>query len=542
MLAWNVVKNCVYALFENKSNDMAAKGGVFIRSTKSENDIIEACINLIQNSDSGGEIIMARMDETFGGVIVYLNTDEIVQELICKQFLFETGDDLSTIYPLTTHLTVHHAIVSTTEEMEKLIEELRNIFQVTLGPVLKISKIPFSELHPDIGTGNWRVLLDVPEIEELDVYKKSGLPDNMTIKVPGVHERLRITFFCTKCKKDGHTQWRCTESIKDEIEVVSDSVRREDSTVETPSKPSSGFLIRDREEEDREREVASKNKPLLKIKNIREFVSEIGKEEVRNYCDSVHLKDRKDIKKEVGESSSSGRNSAMKRQLVSGRGDREPNSKRAHISSMIEEDSHSENLPNASSTTNDADAIEILNEVLPLTPFKNKLNYFPLPLTGGLVTRNSVDDSVSTSNQPAPTVDTIQSELPSTDENDSDSNQGPARAKPVKQRKKPAQGIPIVIPDRIKKIILEIEDGVLDVEQLTAFFNHVKKKSRPSSFAKMYTTDVTGLKKQLGEIKRRYYMIPERGTNVEIQFMKWFVNILDRFDGAPSTRKKKATA
>ncbi|GBM72910.1 hypothetical protein AVEN_68489-1 [Araneus ventricosus] len=540
MLAWNVVKKFVYAFFENKSNDMAAKFGIFIRSTKSDDDIIEACSNLIQNSNSGGRITAVRKDKTYGGVKVYLNGNDIVQELIGKQFLFETGHDLSTIHPLTTHLTVHDAIVSTTEE--EFIGELRYIIQEALGPVLKISKVPVSKLHPDIGNGNWRVLLDVPEIEDLDVYKKSGLPVNLTVKVPGVHGRLPITFYCTKCDKDGHTQWRCSENIEDETKAVSDSVKREDSTVATPSKPSSGFFIRDREDESREREVTPKNKPLLKIKNIKKFESEIGKEEVRNYCDSVHLKDSKDIKKEIGESSSSGINSEIKRRLFSGRDDREPNSKRARISPMIDDDNHSENLPKASSTTNDADSLEIPCGSSPSTPFKNQPNHFPFPSVGGLLTRNSVDDSVTTSNQPAPTVDTIKSELPSTDENDSDINQAPSRAKPVRQRKKPAQGIPIVIPDRIKNIILEIEDGVLNVEQLTAFFNHVKKKSKPCSFAEMYTSDVAGLKKQLGEIKRKYYMIPERGTNVEIQFMKWFVNILDRFDGTPSTRKKKAKA
>ncbi|XP_055936468.1 uncharacterized protein LOC129966110 [Argiope bruennichi] len=513
---------------------MATNFGIFIRSTKSNDDIIEACNNLMKHSNLDGRILTVRSGKTYGGVKVFLNGDAIVQELLEKQFLYETGDDLSTIHPLRTHLTVHDAIISSTEE--EFIEELRNIIQEALGPVLKISKIPFSKQYPDIGNGNWRVLLDVPEIEDLDIFKKSGLPDDFTIKVPGVHGRLSVTFYCTKCDKDGHTQWRCPRSLNDNMEDNSESLKEEDSTANTPKRSMSGFFIRDRDEESKESKSAPKTKPLLKRKRIEEFEKEIGKEEVRNFCDSFQLKNSSNIKKEVGESSSS----TMTRPVRSENDDikRETHAKRARFSPMNEDDSQPENIPKASSTTDDANCLEILFESSPSTS-KNQPHYVSSE-SGALFTRNSVDDSVSTSNEHLPTAD-IKSDLPSTDENDSDSNLGPSasRSKPVRQRKKPAQDTPIVIPDRIQKIISEIDDGVLGVEPLTAFFNHVKKKSKPCSFAEMYTSNVAGLKKQLDEIKRRYYMIPERGTKEEIQFMKWFVNIINRFDGTPNTRKRK---
>lgn len=125
----------------------------------------------------------------------------------------------------------------------------------------------------------------------------------------------------------------------------------------------------------------------------------------------------------------------------------------------------------------------------------------------------------------------VKRELSTTD--DEDSNPTPA----TKKKKKTMQLLDVVIPDRIRDIISGMPEGVLDVRQLEAFFNHVKKKSRPSDFAKMYTDDVEGLHSQLVAVSRLYYMSPNVGSKADIQFMKMLGNVLKRFYNTASQRR-----
>ncbi|GFW61947.1 uncharacterized protein TNCV_4669721 [Trichonephila clavipes] len=514
---------------------MAANYGVFIRSTQNNDEIIAACNNLIKDTKSGGRILKVRTDTIYGGLKVYFSEESLIQELLQKQFLYESGD-LSTIHPLISHLTVHDVSFSTTEE--KFVENLRKKIRDDLGPVLEVSKIPFSKQYPDIGSGNWRVTLDIPEIEDLEIFKKVGLPDDFSINIPETLERSSVTFHCVRCDNDGHSQWRCKVkkggSQVDVLRSISQSIKKEDSP--EPTRPR--FFIRDLQEE-QEKDSSSKSKPLLARKKIREFESTIGKEEASRYCNSFPLAENI-VKTEITDSIE--RKFPVKRPLSSDEveNDNEPSAKNPAISFQNKIPVHKgidsiiDNYSKASSTTKDDSEIEVIHELTPSTSSKDKPN---VSRSVERTSKHSAEDSVSTSNQPEAIVcEETKSKLPSLDGNDSDSNS----TIPARKRRKPTQGIPVVIPERIKGIINNIPGNVLNVVQLEAFLNHVKKKSKPCTFAKIYTPDVEGLKRQLEEISRQYYLIPERGTNEELQFMKWFGNTLQRYDGAPTmTRKRK---
>ncbi|GFT34208.1 uncharacterized protein NPIL_504291 [Nephila pilipes] len=518
------VRNVIFSIHNDTPNEMAATCGVFIRSDQSHDKIIAACNNLINDTTPGGKILSVKKKTIYGGWKVYLNEESVVQKLIRKQFLYKSGD-LSTIHPLVTHLTVHDAEFSTPEE--KFIENLREKIRDDLGPVREVSKIPISLQHPDVGDGNWRVILDVPEIEDLDIFQKVGLPDNYSIDVPETIEKSSVTFHCTSCGKDGHSQWRCfVKNERDEDSDISQSIK-EPSEPSTPtSSKKQEFFIRDREEE--RQDLISKSKPLLPRKKIREFESTIGKEEASRYCRSFPVADSI-VKKETEGRKSSGKQSSPPDEEDENRG---PPAKKASVSFEgvtidTDDDCLVENFSKASSTTNDHSLFDIGCESMPSTP--HKLNVNRSTFAEGS-SKHSAEDSVSTSNQP----EAVKSELPSIEGNDSDSNCATPR-----KRKKPTQGIPVVIPERIKQLINDMERKALDVKKLEAFLNHVKKKAKPRDIAAFYTDQVDDLKKQLEEILRQYYEIPVRGNNEEIQFMKWFQNTVQRFDGVPSTRKKK---
>ncbi|GFY55276.1 uncharacterized protein TNIN_369061 [Trichonephila inaurata madagascariensis] len=515
---------------------MAANYGVFIRSTQNNDEIIAACNNLIKDTKSGGRILKVRTDTIYGGLKVYFSEESLIQELLEKQFLYEPGD-LSTIHPLISHLTVHNVSFSTTEE--KFVENLRKKIRDDLGLVLEVSKIPFSKQYPDIDSGNWRVTLDIPEIEDLDIFKKVGLPDKYSIDIPETLERSSVKFHCVRCDNDGHSQWRCEvkkgDTQADVHRSISQSIKKEDSS--EPSPPTKQrFFIRDLQEE-QEKDSSSKSKPLLARKKIREFESTIGKEEASRYCNSFSLAET--IVKKEAEDSVEGK-FPVKRPLSSDEDENDESSaKKPAISFQNKIPVHKgndhliDNYSKASSTTKDDSEIEIIHELTPSTSSMNKPN---ANRSVERTSKHSAEDSVSTSNQPEAIVcEETKSKLPSLDGNDSDSNS----ATPTRKRRKPTQGIPVVIPERIKGIINNIPGNVLNVVQLEAFLNHVKKKSKPCTFAKIYTPDVEGLKRQLEEISRQYYLIPERGTNEELQFMKWFGNTLQRYDGAPTTTRKR---
>ncbi|GBM43461.1 hypothetical protein AVEN_245563-1 [Araneus ventricosus] len=334
-------------MFSVRTNRHETENGIFIRSTKSYNVIIETFKDLIQNSMPDGKITLEIISEKYGGVEIYLNRDDVVQELLGKRFLLnETGDVLFTIHPLTTQLIIRGAVFSI-EEYD-FIGKLMVIIHDTLGPVLEICKIPSSEPQLDIWYCNWGVLLDVPDIEDLDDFKRVGLPDDFKITVPGVYGMLSVNFYCARCEKDGHTRWRCFESIGIKTKSVSKYSQEKHLTIESPCTPFSRFSIPNHEEENKERDITSKISPLTKSKNNREFRSRIENEPIyRNI-----LQER--VSSNSHKTSFYSSNSTMKRLLFPERDypNSESQPKRACISPMNDDHGQSDNSSETSSVTN----------------------------------------------------------------------------------------------------------------------------------------------------------------------------------------------
>lgn len=62
------------------------------------------------------------------------------------------------------------------------------------------------------------------------------------------------------------------------------------------------------------------------------------------------------------------------------------------------------------------------------------------------------------------------------------------------------------MPPCIRQIVLEVKNGVLDVDGIEAFINHSQNETNVFGFARQfYSDDVGGIRQQLEEISRRYY-------------------------------------
>ncbi|GBO03441.1 hypothetical protein AVEN_147451-1 [Araneus ventricosus] len=233
------------------------------------------------------------------------------------------------------------------------------IIHDTLGLVLEICKIPSSEPQPDIWYCNWGVLLNVPDIEDLDDFKRVGLPDDFKIRVPGVYEMLSVNFYCARCEKDGHTRWRCFESIDTKTKSVSKSSQEKHLTIESPCAPPSRFSIPNQEEENKEGDITPKISPLTQRKNNRGFRNKIENEPIyRNI-----LPER--VSSNSDKTSFYSSNSTMERLLFPERDypNSESQSKRACISPMNDYHGQSDNSSKNSSTTDESRDRDIFEEL-----------------------------------------------------------------------------------------------------------------------------------------------------------------------------------
>ncbi|KAG8187245.1 hypothetical protein JTE90_020673 [Oedothorax gibbosus] len=463
--------------------------GIFIRSTQDDLTIIEKCKNLLASIQSDTKILHVHRDEDRGGLKVVFDTDSSVAQLLQRKDL----DVTSTIHALTTALIVHEAFPNDEEEFKASI---RNKMATK---VLDIKKVPLSAKYPEIGTGKWIIILDVPEIEDLDEFKLMGLPENMLLlKLPNNDCKLKVEFYCRLCQKGGHVPRRCSEAPTpsfSNLEQIASPKKSSSSKknvhspgtssintipigrffqktppkIGIPPKPMqpSGFRIRDIAEERNE----SLLKSLTDKRNIKDFKVELGTEEVKR---SLHI--LQDVKKEKHDT----------------------------------EDQYSLNgcsSATASSTSKDRDDMKIVYES-PGSRLRPEYIQNP-PEIENQVTTTNCKRRLSYKNN---------------------SNQDP-------QARKKLRILPVVIPDGIRQIISGIPEQVLDIQKLEAFFTHAKKKSRPLEIVKMYTSDAEGFKRQLVEISRKYYMSPNVGSNADIQFVKMLQGVLKRFKNPPPTPK-----
>ncbi|XP_055950694.1 uncharacterized protein LOC129984766 [Argiope bruennichi] len=480
----DVVKRFFHTALEKI--DMDAKKGVFIHSAENPDDIIKACKDLIQSCISGGKIEAAVPDDKYGGIKLYLNRDEVVQKFLSRRFLLkENGETLATIHPLTTQLIVRDAkILIEEEKFEKFMLFILDNLDIKYHQILKISNIPFSEHHPDVLTTDLRIILDIPEIEDLYVFKDVGLPKDLEIPTGTGNEMISLNFYCPTCKKGGHTSWSCPKRIGSEVAL--NSSPEKPSNAEAPHTPKSRNSIPSHKKENT-KEVNTPEVTLPPEKmDVSKFEGKVGKEEVR-YYNIFYPNTPGSSNKKVGVSSSS----TMKRSLFHKDDQKnESNSKKARTSLINNGQEQSEEISKNGNSENDIYVIQpsaSTKKVQHLNPTSERFEIYNVN-SGGI-----------------------------------SPNPGPSSL----------QVFSVSIPPRIKEMWIPL-CGFQSIEQFEPFLDHAKKRTNLRKLAILYDVNFDELKQHLNHLRKAYYNEKKSGNNEvckeEKEFMDWFGGLVDRMN------------
>ncbi|XP_035207981.1 uncharacterized protein LOC118182705 [Stegodyphus dumicola] len=483
--------------------DSYANYGILIRSDNSSDRFKGECISQLLQICKGG-IARVVNDTKYDGFRIYFKNKASVTAVLNRRSLTVSGHSIF-MYPLITHLTIHN--VDAHHDVQKdLYEQL----QSCLGSVLNVSEVPL-EKHPEVGSGNWRAVLEIPEAEDLEVFRKKGLPNEMFLKLPYLKDNLKVTFFCSNCKMNGHVLQKCTKQ-----DTVQDCI--------TEKKVLSS------------KELNEAAKAEL-LGNVQVFASQVGEEEVKRHSEEYSTVDVQHSKRKrpSGQNSGIDLTSRIKIELE----DTVPFKSSANnvTASQFSRNNSGDDVrfdlhPKASSTTADDDEIQVLSDCQIADQVKRAT--IETTWSNAARKRNSEDDRNSlnapTSSQPETVTQTANAHSSNTAVTEPPT--------PTRRRAPPVGRIEIPPNSRVEECIREA-GGKLSKSELEAFFQHVKKKGNVSKIARQYTDDVKRLKEQLSRIVHIYYHSPLTGTKQDRVFMKWLQQLVERFDGVPVSRRDK---
>ncbi|KFM74970.1 hypothetical protein X975_20031, partial [Stegodyphus mimosarum] len=198
-------------------SEFEAYRGIFIQSNETSEDFIEDCISELQPL-CFSRIKTVVPNNTGTGIQMYFEDEKTVETLLNRTELVVSGKRYD-ICPLVTHLTLHRVIPRTVHDVKK---KLFDTLQRYIGPILKIIQLPATKKYPDVGSANWRVISDIPEFEALQVFQNLKKKNETGTEFFYTEAGLKLSFFCPKCKEDGHISQRCKMLFKRRIKPIAD--------------------------------------------------------------------------------------------------------------------------------------------------------------------------------------------------------------------------------------------------------------------------------------------------------------------------------
>ncbi|KAG8176456.1 hypothetical protein JTE90_023103 [Oedothorax gibbosus] len=194
------------------------KNSIFIRSEyEGRKDLlIEQCQELLKRVKSEATIKYVQSDNIRKGFVVRFDCDVSESRLLKTKYLCD--DASATVHSLTTSLVLLEAYPN--DEGDFVADVRKQLLKIWNMKVLEVQKIPLSEQFPYIGTGKYVVILQVPEVEELEEFKAMGLPDDMVLELPSCDEKLKVKFYCRRCLKEGHVQSSCANQLDNHVSTT----------------------------------------------------------------------------------------------------------------------------------------------------------------------------------------------------------------------------------------------------------------------------------------------------------------------------------
>ncbi|KFM74972.1 hypothetical protein X975_20033, partial [Stegodyphus mimosarum] len=196
---------------------LEAYRGIFIQSKESNEEFITACITELQPVCNSP--IKRVIPNAGNGIRMYFEDEKTVNTVLSRRELVVSGQRYD-MCPLVTHLTIHTVIPNTEHDVAK---DLSDKMKHSLGPVLKINELPVSKEYLSVGSGNWRVSIEIPEFKAIKEFqdrrkfKKKNESNEKSIEFFYTEDGLKLSFFCPKCNKDGHISQRCKMLFKRKI-------------------------------------------------------------------------------------------------------------------------------------------------------------------------------------------------------------------------------------------------------------------------------------------------------------------------------------
>uniref|UniRef100_A0A2L2YI61 Uncharacterized protein n=1 Tax=Parasteatoda tepidariorum TaxID=114398 RepID=A0A2L2YI61_PARTP len=513
--------------------------GIFIRFQDTDVElVIRGCKEILENVDGSNVFITGVMrDRKYGGFRVYFSEESVVEDFLKLKYL-PLSDERASIHSLTTKLTVHDVMPDSETDFKEMLQNQLESFD--LKPVLDICSIPVSKEFPTIRSGNWLLELDIPEIEDLGVFRNSGLPDNMKLSLTfrAKKREKRVSFFCCLCHDIEHSRGDCPKLVITQTRDDRGSAR---------TSPESYARRNAQRFEIRERSPSASTSTAKRIR-IESIIGNLPKQNNGSAQKSASFGKVK-IKQEPEDYNACSRLNprvVLKRASVRSENDydTESYSKKMRFSGIDENpEARFDGSPAASSTTGRDSPVIVYESPRRSSSTDRRFSEdssLPYDREDGCQDdSNALSFNLPTSSQPEMNSERNFNDFYQKEASDISDSGETIRAP---RRKKPVYA-PVVLPKRIKEIIntREKKQGELTIVELEAFFNHVKKKMSPAKVAKQFTDDVQCLKAQLKWIVQQYYMTPKAGTGEDSRFMKWLEGMLDRFDSVPSKRKKLKT-
>ncbi|KAG8174087.1 hypothetical protein JTE90_010762 [Oedothorax gibbosus] len=460
--------------------------GIFIRSEyQGKLDfLIKQCQELLKRVNSEATIKHIQSDNIRKGIVVRFDRDVSESQLLKTKYLCD--DSSATVHSLTTSLVVLEAYPD--NEVDFVEDVRKQLLKIWNMKVLDVKKIPLSEQFPYIGTGKYVVILQVPEVEELEEFKAMGLPDGMVLELPSCDEKLKVKFYCRRCLEEGHVQSSCANQFDNHVSTTSkrslQGDQREASNPEPKkqraAEPEAGGIGKRRNEFSTEDVY-----PDLEIVNVSEGNSRDGRTE--SHTSAPNLKNNQN-------------------QLDN------------HVSTTV--------LNQTSERPLEEDQSEVSNP-------KTKTPRGPEPEVAGIGERGnelSTADvypdleivNVSEGNSRDGRTESHTS-APNLKNNSSTPDKFPTQ--PTNHHRRPPSS-KIIIPIGIRKIMCGLPNPVLDVDTLETLFNNTKKRANVHIIIKdVYTTNIKGLRQQLKDTIKKCH---KHGSLEDKNFAKWIEKFLKR--------------
>lgn len=513
-------------------DEFYSEKGILIHSEDLESEFMIECLQSLLTICPDIKFRSVVCDELINGYRVCFE-DSDVRSVLEKRFITAKNRKML-IYPLTTCLIISDC------ENRNCEREVTNAIQEKFGTVLN--------LDTEISTNSIIVNIDVPEIKDLNIFKRNGYP-RMFVRVPSVYKTFQVSFWCRRCRKLGHTYQECflrptqpDTSQKENTGLGSNSnqnsadmhLRSQSfpeknlcSSVSNFSVPTENFPVNAKKEtftkaglpgestfspnvESCASNVASENAKFSE----RENSSSCNKSETSKANDipTKCIFSEESIKKEVASFSES---------LVSAK-------------LVIKSDEDAWPFPPATSTTEDDDVQIIHTEDYVVSQYRDQED-----------TTSESDPITKEPSCPPGGEEDLSQSIPVTVNENAPSSRltqqlsGAFVASPHRQH----VGDTKVLSEQLQKCINEsCSSGVLDRETLDAFFSHIRKKTNLSQIAENYTENVEGVKEQLKHIMHLHYTGRAACTKEDTAFVKWMSGVIDRFDGKVVSKKRKAAA